>query len=149
MLDKDMISMRISNAQPTAIVATPEYFTRFGTPKAPEDLKHHRCLAFRYATSGVIHRWQFSRNDQTFIFDPPARFISNDNDMIVAAALDGIGIACILESQAIPHQKSGVLIRILKDWCPLIPPNYLYYPSRRHMKPALRALVDTISGISS
>jgi DNA-binding transcriptional LysR family regulator len=107
MLDKDMISMRISNPQPTAIVATPEYFTRFGTPKAPEDLKHHRCLAFRYTTSGVIHRWQFSRNDQTFIFDPPARFISNDNDMIVAAALDGIGIACILESQAIPHQKSG------------------------------------------
>jgi DNA-binding transcriptional LysR family regulator len=36
----------------------------------------------------------------------------------------------------------GRLIRVLEDWCPSFEGFFVYYPSRRHMRPALRAFVD-------
>ena len=37
---------------------------------------------------------------------------------------------------------SGELVHLLPDWSPPFPGFYLYYPSRRQMRPALRAFVD-------
>ncbi len=34
------------------------------------------------------------------------------------------------------------LIRVLEDWCPTFDGFFVYYPSRRQMRPALRAFVD-------
>jgi len=34
------------------------------------------------------------------------------------------------------------LVRLLEEWSPPFPGFYLYYPSRRQMLPALRALID-------
>jgi DNA-binding transcriptional LysR family regulator len=36
----------------------------------------------------------------------------------------------------------GKLVRVLEDWCPPYPGPFLYYPSRRQMRPALRAFID-------
>lgn len=144
MLEADMISVRISAPQPTAIVATPVYLARYGAPETPDDLRRHRCLAYRYTSSGAIHRWVFARDGRTFTIDPPAVFIANDPEVLVDAALAGLGVACILQSQAVRHEASGGLVCMLKDWCPLVPPNHLYYSSRRHLGAALRAFIDTL-----
>ena len=42
------------------------------------------------------------------------------------------------------HLESGVLVRVLEDWCPPFPGFFLYYPSRRHQPAALSALIDTL-----
>jgi len=33
---------------------------------------------------------------------------------------------------------------VLEDWCPRFPGFFLYYPSRRLMRPVLRAFIDFI-----
>jgi DNA-binding transcriptional LysR family regulator len=33
-------------------------------------------------------------------------------------------------------------VRVLEDWCAPYPGPFLYYPSRRQMRPALRAFID-------
>ena len=44
---------------------------------------------------------------------------------------------------------TGRLIRVLEDWCPPFDGFFVYYPSRRQMRPALRAFVDffKVSGV--
>jgi DNA-binding transcriptional LysR family regulator len=63
---------------------------------------------------------------------------------MLEAALDGLGVAYILEEQAEPHITAGRLIRLLEDWTPPFPGYFLYYPSRRQTPPVLAALIATL-----
>lgn len=38
----------------------------------------------------------------------------------------------------------GLLVQVLKDWCPTFPGYFLYYPSRRNQPAALTALIETL-----
>lgn len=61
-----------------------------------------------------------------------------------SAATDGIGLAYTADSYAAPHLANGQLQRVLADWCPPFPGFYLYYPGRRQISAALRALIDAL-----
>lgn len=39
---------------------------------------------------------------------------------------------------------SGVLVRVLEDWCPPFAGFFLYYPSRWHQPAALSALISAL-----
>jgi len=38
----------------------------------------------------------------------------------------------------------GDLVRVFEYWCPPFDGYFLYYPSRRHLSPALQMLVDML-----
>jgi DNA-binding transcriptional LysR family regulator len=61
---------------------------------------------------------------------------------MVAAALDGLGLAYAIEQRVANHLAVGRLVRVLEDWCEPFPGFFLYYPIRRQMPAALRALID-------
>ena len=56
-------------------------------------------------------------------------------DLLGLQALDGEGVAV---------NARGELVRVLEDWCPPFEGYFLYYLSRRHQSPALRALVAAL-----
>ncbi|WP_165424221.1 LysR substrate-binding domain-containing protein [Pseudoxanthomonas winnipegensis] len=68
----------------------------------------------------------------------------NASHHIVAAALDGLGVAFLPEDEFAPHNESGELVRVLARWCPPFPVYHLYYPSRRQPSPAFRLVVDAL-----
>ena len=70
--------------------------------------------------------------------------VVDDSALMVAAALDGIGVAYVLEGLVAGHITRGELVRVLEDWCPLLPHFFLYYPGRRQVPAPLRALIDMI-----
>ena len=70
--------------------------------------------------------------------------IVNDAELLIRAALDGVGLAFLLEDYVAEPIARGALVRVLEDWCPRFDGYFLYYPSRRHQPPALQALVDAI-----
>ena len=70
--------------------------------------------------------------------------IVDDGEILIRAAVDGVGLAFMLEAQAAPHLASDALIRVLEDWCPPFAGYFLYYPSRRQQPAALSALIDTL-----
>ncbi|PSJ58102.1 hypothetical protein C7I84_16705 [Mesorhizobium ephedrae] len=41
-----------------------------------------------------------------------------------------------------PAARRRQVVRVLEDWCPWFDGFHVYYPSRRQMRPALRAFVD-------
>lgn len=143
-LEQDMISVRIDDGYRLVVAASPAYLAARGTPAVPGDLLAHRCLNYRYTTSRATHRWQFERDGEQLHIDTPAGFVSNDTDVLLAAAIGGCGIACLAEPQASAALASGALVGVLADWCPVLPPNYLYYPGRRVVAPALRAFIEAM-----
>jgi len=68
----------------------------------------------------------------------------NNVDLAVRAAVDGLGIAYILEDLAEPFLRSGQLMRVLEDWSPSFEGLFLYYPGHRQVPTTLRALIDMI-----
>ncbi|WP_428395806.1 LysR family transcriptional regulator [Lichenicoccus sp.] len=143
-LEQDMISVRVSEPMRTCYVASPAYWARMGRPKVAKDLLAHRGIGYRMTSSGGVMRWRFERRGATFMLDPTATLISNDIDVIKAACISDMGVACLLESQVSRELADGTLIAVLKEWSPTIAPNYLYYPSRRQLSAAMRVFVNAM-----
>jgi DNA-binding transcriptional LysR family regulator len=141
---QDMVAVRIGPDYRTAVVASPSYI--FGAPAlhAPADLIRHSALAYRLPTSGALLRWEFSRNGHKFAIDVRPVFIANNNEAIVRAAVDGLGVAYLLREQVSDELKRGALVELLPDWSMSYEACYLYYPDRRQVRPAMRAVIDVL-----
>jgi DNA-binding transcriptional LysR family regulator len=62
--------------------------------------------------------------------------------LALIAALNGVGLAYLFDLRVEDELASGKLVRVLEDWCAPYPGPFIYYPSRRQMRPALRAFID-------
>ena len=143
-LEQDMVSVKLDDGVPLMTVASPAYLAAAGAPERPADLERHSCLTYRRPTAGSIYPWTFERDGQTVTMDVRGGFVTNDIDMLCESAVAGLGLACVLETQAAPHIRCGALVSVLDDWRPMLPPNYLYYAGRRNPPPALRAFIDAM-----
>lgn len=143
-LDPDMIAVRIDDGAKLAYVAAPAYLSAAGTPDAPGDLLHHRCVNYRFDRSCELYRWPFDIGGEQVLVDVPSHLVLNDSNLLLSAALEGLGIACVTEDQAIDHIAAGQLIRLFEDQSPRLPANYLYYSGRRHVPAPLRVLIESL-----
>jgi DNA-binding transcriptional LysR family regulator len=141
-LQKDMVAVRLTPDVKLLAVASPEYLARCGEPKTPADLPRHACINWRFPGSGNIAKWEFAKKGkkiEAFVGGP---VISNHQDIVVPAALQGAGILYAYNDDGIAEAlERGRLKRILVDWSPTVPGLYLYYSNRRHLQPALRAFI--------
>src|SRR6266700_4307050 len=142
-IQKDMIAVRVSKDHRAAIVGAPSYFKSHPKPKTPHDMLKHRCINFRHGTAGV-YRWEFDKGKKSLSVAVNGPLIVDDVEIVIRAAIDGIGLAFVGEDKVAPHLASGELIRVLEDWCQPFPGFFLYYPSRRQQPAALAALINTL-----
>jgi DNA-binding transcriptional LysR family regulator len=140
-LQRDMIAVRIGPPIRGAVVGAPGYFETMPHPEHPRDLSQHRCIRMRFS-SGVIYRWEFEKDEEELEMPVEGPLIVGEDWMIVQAAIDGAGLAFVFEGYVKDALADGRLMRVLEDWCPPFDGFYVYYPSRRQMRPALRAFVD-------
>lgn len=142
LIPQDMITLRVSPPARQLAVAAPEYLRRSGTPKTPADLAAHNCIQLRLGASSGAYRWEFLEDGQR-IERPVAGTLATDSmDMVMQAALDGVGVAYTNELHARPHLDAGRLRIVLEPYAPTFDGWHLYYPSRRNMTGPLRALVE-------
>ncbi|MBX7483589.1 LysR family transcriptional regulator [Qipengyuania qiaonensis] len=143
-LQADMISVRISDPLTLVFVAAPDYLDHHGSPDSPNDLAAHKCISYRHATSGAIHRWEFECDGERKQQAVPANFVTNDIEMMRDAAISGYGVCCLLMQQAAEHLQSGALVEVMQGFAPSLPPCHLYYPSKRQPTAAFTAFVDAM-----
>jgi DNA-binding transcriptional LysR family regulator len=67
---------------------------------------------------------------------------TNNHEAVRSAALRGLGIALLPEYQVVDDVLAGKLRRILPDYTSEPLNAYLVYPSRRHLPPRTRAVMD-------
>lgn len=144
-LAPDMVAVPLGGPDASAVVASPAYLAEHGTPDTPQALLQHRCIRFRWPGSGAIYRWEFGGADGgDFALDVPGPLVVSDTRLALQAALDGVGIAYVLYSQAAPLLAQGRLVRLLAAWCPPYPGFHLYRFGRHHLPPQVRAFIDAV-----
>ena len=144
-LEKDMTAVRLTPDVKMLVVASPDYLARHGEPGSPADLHRHACINWRFPGSGRIYRWQFERKGKKAEIAVNGPLISNYEDVVVDAALQGLGLLYAYNMDRIEEALTrGLLKPVLTGWTLTSPGLYLYYSNRRHPQPALRAFIDCL-----
>jgi DNA-binding transcriptional LysR family regulator len=141
---KDMIAVRIGPELRMAVVGAPSYFATRGIPHKPQDLTAHTCINLRQRTHGSLYAWELEKDGRETRVRVDGQLIFNSTDMVLEAAADGFGLACVLEDKTERFVKNGRLVRVLADWCPPFAGYHLYYPSRRQPSAAFALVLESL-----
>lgn len=139
----DMMTVPLSPLMRSALVASPAYFKKNPPPLTPHALREHNCIQFRFK-SGALYRWELERDGRAIDVETTGTLTLGDQEQMLDAALAGMGIAYLFEDQVQEYLAKKRLVRVLDDWCPPYPGMFVYYPSRRHLPPVLKAFIDFV-----
>jgi DNA-binding transcriptional LysR family regulator len=143
-IEADMIAIPVSSDQRQLAVASPDYLARRGAPAHPRDLVAHHCVGWRPSPDVAPYRWEFTVDGRDIAVAVEPRVTTNDMAVMVRLACAGVGITCGMEETFRSYLARGELQVVLEEFCPPFSGFFLYYPSRRTMTGALRALVDNL-----
>jgi DNA-binding transcriptional LysR family regulator len=137
-----LVSRRLSSTR-LVLCASAQYLRKHGTPKEPADLDAHTVLA--YSLLSIGDTWEFEGPDGPVSVKVHPRMHSNSGDTCRAAALRHQGI--ILQPSFLVGEdlKSGELVEIMPRYRSLELGIYAVYPSRKHVLPKVRLLVDYLA----
>jgi len=140
--DSSLIARKLATVQ-IIVCASPAYLARYGEPKHPHELEQHWGLSYSYAES---QHWRFVNPDKTeTAVRMNYRMRANNGDVLLKAAIDGLGILRnpgFIGAEAI---KQGQLIPILIDYT--VPESAIYaiYPKQRYLPQRIRVLIDYLA----
>ena len=138
--DSTLMSRRLATVR-LIICASPAYLAQHGQPLHPDDLKHHAALNYSNIPDSRV--WQFTCPDETTLTArPPARMRANNGEVLVQAAIDGLGVLVSPDFICSDAIKRGLLQPILTAFPQMDIPVYVIYPSQRHLPQRVRALID-------
>ena len=143
MVDSALAAKHLGNC-PLLPVASPAYLKAHGLPQTPAELKQHRIIS--YSNQGVGFEWRYrGSNGKTGSVRAESMLRANSAEMMLQAALDGIGITVLPIFTVATHLKAGQLVRILPEYetdperkiTALMPPN-------RYRSTKVKLLLDWI-----
>jgi DNA-binding transcriptional LysR family regulator len=148
--DSTLIARRIASVT-RVICASPDYLERRGKPITASDLRDHDCLPFRFHTAANAWRagsniWRLQGGDALHEISVAGPFTANNADVLVTAALAGLGLILVPTWLVSDHLDDGSLVPVLGDY--QVSPSdvetavYAVYPSGRFLSPKVRAFID-------
>lgn len=120
------------------VVASPGYLAQHGEPRHPDELGGHRAIAFSF-DARAASPWKFRSGA---IGAPQLAWISNSNEVDIAAAEAGLGLTRCLAYQAAAGLRAGRLRVVLAEHEPDPVPVHIVYPAGRRAPAKVRAFVD-------
>jgi DNA-binding transcriptional LysR family regulator len=143
-IPQDMVALRVGERSRILAVASPLYLAAHGRPLRPDDLVGHNCIQYR-ARAGSSYRWTFLEDGRKVDTTVAGSLVTDNIELVLRAAADGVGIAYVVETFARPLLASGQLEPLLEDFAPPFPGWFLYYPSRRHMPLPLKLFAQFLT----
>ncbi|MFO7592592.1 MAG: LysR family transcriptional regulator [Pseudomonadota bacterium] len=141
--DSSLVARRLAPVQ-TVLCASPDYLTRYGLPRRPEDLNRHLGLNYGHLTDQ--RQWTlFDRKGMAHSVRPRMRMRANNGDVLLQAALAGLGIAVMPTFICHRELAEGRLQPLLDDYSAEQSAAYALYPSRRHLPLRVRVFIDFIA----
>ena len=138
-----LVSRQLSSTR-LVLCASKRYLRKRGTPQHPEDLTQHDVLAYSLLAMG--DSWEFTGPDGPVSVRVKPRLRTNSGDTCRAVALRHEGI--ILQPTFMVHEDlhSGALVEVLPRYRSVELGIYAVYPTRKHLLPKVRLLIDYLSG---
>ena len=126
--------------------AAPAYLHRRGTPRAPVDLAKHSVLTYAYAAAPNVWRLldDAGQAQDVRVAGP---LHTNSGELLVAAAVAGMGIVFEPDFVVGPALARGELTRVLTEFAGPRLDVWAVYPSRRHLSAKVRAFVAYLAEV--
>lgn len=104
-----------------SVFASPKYVQLHGAPKTVNDLSHHNCLIYEWASP--THEWIFKNNVRVKV---NGNYTVIAGVSLVAAACEGIGLTWVPDIIVEEEVSDGRLVKLDIEPGPFIANNYLY-----------------------
>ena len=156
--DSSLVSRRLGSTRLVAC-ASPQYLREHGAPSHPRDLAQHQTIGYSLLGDGDL--WRFEPDDPPSGHVHPAaaaasvedaitvrvkpRLWSNSGDTCCAVARSGAGIVLKPHFLVADDLTRGTLVALLPGWRAPELGIHAVYPSRRHLAPKVRLLVDFLA----
>ena len=169
--DSSLVSRRLGRTRLVAC-ASPQYLREHGVPSHPWDLANHQTIGYSLLGDGDL--WRFEPDDAPAAPGAPGardaalaghghaaaaaasvedaitvrvkpRLWSNSGDTCCAVARSGAGIVLKPHFLVADDLSRGTLVALLPGWRAPELGIHAVYPSRRHLAPKVRLLVDFLA----
>lgn len=127
------------------LVGAPDYFRTQGQPQRPTDLQGHRCLHYRFPSTGRIEPWPLPPAGGADPPEPPRALVCNSVEMRIHLALHGHGIACLPDFIVAEHLRCGRLQTVLDEYTDNHSTLWVVWPASREPSPKLRVFIDWLT----
>jgi DNA-binding transcriptional LysR family regulator len=142
---EQLVARRLGSTQ-LVVCAAPSYLAQHGEPAAPADLAAHHVLTYAYVATP--NQWRFvdgdGRDHDVRVSGP---LHANSGELLVAAAVAGMGVVFEPDFVVGPHLARGALLRLLPEFSGPRLDVWAVYPSRRHLSAKVRAFVAYLTEV--
>lgn len=124
------------------VCASPAYLARHGTPRTPEELAQHNCLATDFAMN-----WDYrGPNGKPGSVRVTGRYCCDNWEVLREWALAGLGIALKSTWDVRRHLEDGSLVSLFPGYTFATDVAiYAVYPHRRHLPAKTRAFIEFLA----
>jgi DNA-binding transcriptional LysR family regulator len=139
--DSTLVARPLGNLR-RVVVASSGYARRRGRPRQPADLAEHDALVFGAGVSPTT--WRLDKGTTSVDVTVRPRLVVNDFDVLLEAALAGVGVAMLPIFRCAAALREGKLEHLLKDWCSPQTMIHAVYPTARYLSPKVKAFVELL-----
>ena len=137
--DSSLVATRIASIA-AVFCASPDYLSRRGEPRKPQDLSGHDCL--HYSLLSTREEWGFAEEQAGNDIDISGSLSANNGEVLKEAAVQGLGITLLPTFIAEDALKDGRLQEILRRYRPKPFGLYAVRPSRQFTPARVRLLIE-------
>ena len=123
------------------MIASPDYFKKFGRPQKIDDLNDHKLLHYSNQAAGNVWKITAPSGEKRQVRTAGSLTV-NDRQSLLNAAVGGLGIAYLPSFLYADYVRNG----LLEDAIPDLPMEtqgiYAVYPPGRYTQPKVRAFID-------
>jgi DNA-binding transcriptional LysR family regulator len=134
-----LVSRPLSSSR-LVLCASPRYLKAHGRLTHPSQLRDHTVFAYSLLSSGET--WEFDGPEGHVAVKVQPRLRTNSGDTCRAVALQHAGIIIQPSFLIADDLRSGALVEVMPQWRSLEFGIYALYPSRKHVAPKVRLLID-------
>ena len=134
-----LISRKLSSSR-MVLCASPAYLKANGTPQQPSELAGHKVAAYSLLSMGEVWEFDGPHGHVAVKVDPHMR--TNSGDTCRAVALRHQALIIQPSFLVGDDLKSGALVELMPEYHSIEMGIYAMYPTRKHVLPKVRLLID-------
>ncbi len=123
------------------MIASPEYFAKYGRPEKIDDLNDHRLLHYSNQANSAVWKITAPSGEKRHIRTAGSLTV-NDGQSLLNACIGGLGIAYLPSFLYADALKSGLVEEAIPDLPVEKQGIYAVYPPGRFTQPKVRAFID-------
>jgi DNA-binding transcriptional LysR family regulator len=139
--DSPLIKRRLATLD-RGTFASPDYLSRYGTPRTPDDLEGHERVGLLSPDTGEITPLSFCAAGKVRQVTLHSTVTVTGAETNVASACLGLGLIQAPRYRVTSELANDTLVEVLADFPPTPLPVHVLYSPTRQLSPRLRVFID-------